>query len=286
MGFFDSKRRHKTKKVKKEPLEMMKPWQRYRAQKSQGNQSRPVGKVLPNLSEIRRKNLIKNLTIVLVPLLLLLFFLLYYISPVSKVGEVDVQGMHLIPEQKVIDNSGIKASDHILQLIFSKKNINQKIKKNMPGIKKVSFNVHNLNHIVFNVQEYQRIGYLNRGNHYYSVLSNGIILTEPISKPVGNLPVLENFKEGQKLNLLIKAFNALPTSIHNDISEIHLTGSKINPYQIRLYMNDNNEVVADLRTMQTKLIRYPTYAKALKTKGVVDLEVGAFAYPFPKSGKK
>lgn len=286
MAFFDDKRPKSKASAQKGPDDMIKPWQRYLDKKSQKTQAvRPVGAVLPKLKATRHRHLKRNLIIVLVPLLVLLLILLYYISPVSKVGAVFVTGTKLIPDQTVIDSSGIQADDHVLKLKFESGTIEKRILKANPGIEKANVEVHRLNQVTFSIDEYPRMGYLNRKNHYYSVLNNGIILKEKVNKPVGNLPVLENFTQGRKLNLLIRSYKALPVGVRNDISEIHLTRSKTNPYQVRLYMNDKNEVIADLRTLK-KLNKYPTYAKTLKTQGVVDLEVGAFAYPFSKTTKK
>lgn len=290
MAFFKKKHVNAQKQVQREPAEMIKPWQRYLEKKDQQTQTirvpRPVGEVLPKLKATRQKKLKRNLIIILVPVVILLILILYYIAPVSKVGDVSVQGTQVVPEQSIIDASGIQRSDHIFKILFQRKKVSQKILNGVPGIKNATLEVSGFNQLTFQVKEYQRVGYLNQNNHYYSVLSNGIVLKQAVSKPVGNLPVLENFKEGKKLNLIIQAFEHLPVSIQNDISEIHLTGSKVNPYQVRIFMNDENEVVADLRTMQKKLPKYPTYAKALNKKGVIDIEVGAFAYPFHKNVKK
>ncbi|MCD2255311.1 cell division protein FtsQ/DivIB [Agrilactobacillus fermenti] len=286
MAFFGKKN---NKSVKKEPAELIKPWQKYLEKKEGQKQTfeyRPVGKTLPNLSKVRHTKLKRNLILVLGPLVILLILVFYYIAPISKVGQVFVKGTEIIPEQTIIDHSGIKASDHIFKLLLQKHAIQKKIRLQTPGIKNATLQVRHFNDLTFRVQEYQRVGYLNKQGNYYSVLINGVILKSAVTKPVGNLPVLENFTSGKRLNLFIKTYRKLPSSIQNDISEVHLTGSKINPYQIRLFMNDNNEVIADLRTMGQKLPKYPTYAKALKTKGVVDLEVGAFAYPFKTNPKK
>lgn len=290
MPFFKKKQTQAQKQVQKEPTEIIKPWQRYLEKKGQASETikpaRPVGEVLPNLKETRQKKLKKNLIIILVPLVILLLLISYYVAPISKIGTVSVQGTQVIPEQQVIDSSGVRKTDHIFKLWLRRHKIADKITTSIPGLKTAALTVDGLNHVTFKVQEYRRVGYLNRDNHYYSILSNGIILDEAVAKPVGNLPVLENFREGQKLDLFIKTFKNLPISVQNDISEVHLTGSKVNPYQVRLYMNDKNEVIADLRTMRKKLPNYPTYAKTLDKKGVIDIEVGAFAYPFNKNVKK
>lgn len=291
MPFFKKKQAQAQKKqVQKEPTEIIKPWQRYLEKKGQGSETikpaRPVGEVLPNLQETRRKKLKRNLIIILVPLVILLILISYYIAPISKIGTVSVSGTKVIPEQEIIDSSGIHKTDHIFKLLLRRHQIADKITSGVPGVKTAALDVDGLNHVTFKVQEYQRVGYLNLDNQYYSILSNGIILKKAVAKPVGNLPVLERFSEGKKLDLFIKTFKNLPISVQNDISEVHLTKSKVNPYQVHIYMNDKNEVIADLRTMNKKLPNYPTYAKALDKRGVIDIEVGAFAYPLNKNTKK
>jgi cell division protein FtsQ len=72
----------------------------------------------------------------------------------------------------------------------------------------------------------------------------------------------------------------MPESVKNNISEIHNAKTKINPYRIKIDMNDGNKIIADTRTVDKKMKYYPSIASQMKKKGVIDLEVGAYSYPF------
>mgnify|MGYP001068670882 FL=1 len=99
----------------------------------------------------------------------------------------------------------------------------------------------------------------------------------PIVK--GSYPVFYNFKDKAKLKLAVTKIQELPTELKKSVSEIHYDPSKVNPDRIKLYMNDGNEVIADLSTLTKKMKYYPQIATKMEQKGIVDLEVGAFSYP-------
>ena len=44
---------------------------------------------------------------------------------------------------------------------------------------------------------------------------------------------------------------------------------------VHVYMNDGNEVIAQISTFSRKINYYPQYTAKMKFKGIIDLEVGA-----------
>ncbi|KLD61000.1 cell division protein FtsQ, partial [Lactiplantibacillus plantarum] len=72
----------------------------------------------------------------------------------------------------------------------------------------------------------------------------------------------------------------LPSAVKHNISEIKFAPNKANPERVHLYMNDGNEVYATISTFASKMAYYPGIVAKMKTKGVINLEVGAYSYPF------
>jgi hypothetical protein len=47
-------------------------------------------------------------------------------------------------------------------------------------------------------------------------------------------------------------------------------------------MNDGNQVIAKSITLKKKMKYYPNISANMDSPGIVDLEVGAFSYPYGK----
>ena len=75
-------------------------------------------------------------------------------------------------------------------------------------------------------------------------------------------------------------YASLPSNVKTNVSEFYNAPTKLNPYRIKIDMNDGNKVIADMRTVKSKLKYYPGMAAQMKKKGVIDLEIGAYSYPF------
>lgn len=48
-------------------------------------------------------------------------------------------------------------------------------------------------------------------------------------------------------------------------------------------MNDGNQVIASIDTFAEKMQYYPSIVSKMNYTGVVDLEVGAYSYPYGKN---
>lgn len=79
---------------------------------------------------------------------------------------------------------------------------------------------------------------------------------------------------------MITLLKQFPAAIRRDISEIDASRGDAQLYQIARLMNDGYRNFADTRTIAQKIQYYPAIVTQVKTKGVVDLEVGAFWRPY------
>ena len=206
--------------------------------------------------------------------------MLYFLSPLSNVGEVDVSGNRYLPEETIVSVSGVSNQTSIWKL--DKEAVKKQI-EDLPEVKKATVSIKLPNSVHIQIEEYHRIGYLMKDSNYYPIVSSGTLL-EPLEK--GEIPVLApvliNYSEGDELQSIIGALEELPAEINNAISEIHHEPTKMDSYHVRIYMNDGYEVSATSRTLAEKLVHYPSIISQLdpKQKGVIDLEVATFFRPF------
>lgn len=205
----------------------------------------------------------------------------YLISPYGKVRDVYIEGESAVPDQLVLDASQITRRQTVIGTVLSEAAIAADIIAALPQVKDIQVNWQGLNDISIAVEDYETIAYLSHVNKYQSVLENGVILNDAHDLPIGNNPLLANFEQGPILNEFITAFQEVSEDVQNSISEIHYAGTKTNPYKISLYMNDGNQVLANINDFSRKIGYYPNIVKTLDgKKGVLDMEVGVFFKPF------
>lgn len=205
----------------------------------------------------------------------------FLISPYGKVGELFVEGDSTIPDQLVLDASKITSKQTVIGTLASEKAIEAQIMASLPQVKAVTVKRTGLNDIIIKVADYQTLAYLSENNRYQSILENGMILNESLKFPMGNKPLLTKFEQGPLLNEFISGFKDISKDIHDTISEIQYMGTKTNPYKISIYMNDGNQVIANITDFSNKLAYYPDIIQKLKgKKGIIDMEVGVFFTPF------
>lgn len=278
---FKQKRKEK---VAQDPAAALTPWEAYQKQqqRAQKKSKLTIEKKLPRLKKLRRKNLMGRLAFLLTLFGVVLLTALYFVSPLSHVGLISVSAdkHSTLAEQKVIDASGIKSSDLVLGVLLHQDRIEKRMHRREPKIKEVTFKVHGLRNVELKLKTYKTMGLLMRHERYYPILENGAIASDSTAQPVNNHSVYRNFKAGKKLQQMIKQYRQLPTTVRNSISEIQFSPTKLNPQRVHLYMNDGNQVYATVKTFAKKMRYYPDIAKEMQKKGTVNLEVGAYSYPF------
>ncbi|MFD1319478.1 cell division protein FtsQ/DivIB [Loigolactobacillus zhaoyuanensis] len=280
-------KRPKSKSTDKDPASALTPWEAYQQQqKTQADSTtRPEPTIehkLPRLKELRRKHLVRRLTFLLSILVIILIIAGYFMSPLSKVGLLSVTSDQQSPlsEQTVIDASGIKTSDSVVGILLKQRTITKKMTTSEPKIKSATLAVQNFRDVKLKIKTYKTVGLLVRGTRYYPILENGVIAKDSTAQPTSNHSVYSHFKSGAKLQQMIKQARKLPSTVRNGISEIQFTPTKLNPERVHLYMNDGNQVYATISTFAKKMQYYPNIAKEMQKKGTVNLEVGAYSYPF------
>lgn len=225
----------------------------------------------------RRIRISKNSLIGIIVFIIVM--IAYFGSPLSKVRNINVKGVNDLGAQQVIDATKIDDNSTLLTVLMHHGSISKQAEKKLPSIRSISFRTHNLRDLTINVKENPTLGYISKDGGYYRIIKNGKIIDQKMSSPIGNYPTYSNFS-GKKLREMANIYAKLPSNVKTNVSEFYNSPTKLNPYRIKIDMNDGNKVIADMRTVQSKLKYYPGMAAQMKKKGVIDLEIGAYSYPF------
>ncbi|MFD1392993.1 cell division protein FtsQ/DivIB [Lacticaseibacillus jixianensis] len=260
------------------------PWEAYQAK--QKRKRKAAAKLrLPGVLALRRHQRTRHLILLLTPLILLLGFFGYMASPLAKVQQVSVVGTKNVPIQTVIDASKLSDRVLILHVATHRRQLANAIQRQVPQIKHATVAISKLDHVTIRVAEHQPIGYVVTQKRYHMILANGTIIKQGTATPLDNYPVLTGFS-AREAGTLAQKLEQFPAAVRRTTSEVTATRGGGNPYQITLTMTDGNTVVADSRTIAKQIKYYPSIIAQVKTKGTVDLEVGAFFTPYHKTASK
>lgn len=230
---------------------------------------------VPKLQQRRQQKANQSLILYLSIFFLLMVGVLYFQSSFSHVGKIEVKGNRYVEENIIISLSQLTTDTNYWKV--NKKNIGNNIKEHLE-IASVEVDKQFPNKIVIAVKEYQRLAYLLDRGTYYPVLENGKVLRHLKIQSVADAPLLINWEYGPELQEMAAQLKLLPESVLNRISEIYYTPTKENHFQILLYMNDGNEVIASVKNFAKKIKAYPTIIEQLDptVKGTLHLEVGSY----------
>lgn len=270
-----------------DPNEIIKNWEAYKKKlQTQPLPSRPAKNLrrqLPQLSHYLNHKL--RLTLMLVVLIFtpMLLFGLYEWSSLAQIKSVSVSGQRLTAVQTVIEASKVKAGQGVLTTRFHHQKIEQRVTKKLKTIKSANLTWVNWNEVTLKIREYTTIGWLETSSGFRQILSTAYVDQHVYKKPVGNFPVFQGFSTSD-LAKIVKVYQRFSPKIKSSISEVDQAKTTLNPYRIKLTMNDGNVVIADQRTVVKKLKYYAQMVTQTSQKGTFDLEIGAYFTPY--SSKK
>ena len=258
-------------------------------EKDEGNSQSTIDKPfsfsdhLPNFKAYRDKKLRKRLLILVVIFLVPLLGSLYYISPLSKVSEVVVAENPLTPKEALIESSQIVKNERLWPQFFARQRIATAIEKANPRVKKATITLQQWNQLHLHVEEYSESAYLVKGNDYLPILENGTILQEPRKEVTKGRVIVENFTDEALILETLKQYKELPEEIQDAISQITYAPSKNNEELLTIFMNDGNQVIVGISKLADHMKYYLQVAKEMSEKGVIDMEVGIYSYPYPSN---
>ena len=258
-------------------------------EKDEGNSQSTIDKPfsfsdhLPNFKAYRDKKLRKRLLILVVIFLVPLLGSLYYISPLSKVSEVVVAENPLTPKEALKEISQMVKNERLWPQFIARRRIATDIKKANPRVKKATITLQQWNQLHLHVEEYSESAYLVKGNDYLPILENGTILQEPRKEVTKGRVIVENFTDETLILETLKQYKELPEEIQDAISQITYAPSKNNEELLTIFMNDGNQVIVGISKLADHMKYYLQVAKEMSEKGVIDMEVGIYSYPYPSN---
>lgn len=241
---------------------------------------------LPKLKYQRNSVMYRRLILIVILFMIPLIGVLYYVSPLSKLAKVTVAGTEKVEQNAIITAADFKMDENLWTQYFKRSENVTKIKKAVPRVKSVQVGIQHFNQFHLTVSEFQEVALLAQDNQYSPILENGVVLKDKLKNPTKNMPILENFEKQDKILTLLNQYEKLSPELRSGISQIKYAPTKNNDELLNLFMNDGNQVIVNISNLTKQMKYYPQVAKDLKGKGIIDMEVGIFSYPYPKKEDK
>jgi cell division protein FtsQ len=216
---------------------------------------------IPKLKAQRKQKTNRRLIIYISFFFILLLGIIYFQSPLNYINGITVSGNKFVSEQTVMDKLSLPNKSRFWTTDLDKLTSRVEL---LPVVETVKITRKLPNNLNVVINEYDRVGYVERNSGYYPILDNGKILDTLEENVVSiNAPVLINWSEEKSLQLMADELQKLPTEIINGISEILFKPTTTDPYSIVLYMNDGNEVRATVIKFAERMASYPAIAREL-----------------------
>ena len=237
---------------------------------------------------IRRKKQKRiQYTIITLLILIIVLILLYMFTPLSKISNVNVKGNNNVSTSKIKKELNVTSRSRMY--IFSKNKAIRNLKQN-PLIKEVDIHKQLPNTLTVNVTEYQIVGLEKNKDKYVPIIEDSKELTEYKDEVSHDGPIIDGFK-GDKKTRIIKALSEMSPKVRNLIAEVSYAPTKNKQSRIKIFTNDNMQVIGDITTIADKMQYYPQMSQSLsrddsgelKTNGYIDLSVGASFIPYQGS---
>lgn len=234
---------------------------------------------IPSMREKRRRKTNKKFIFIIAVFCIALLVLLYFQSPLSKVGTVEIHGAKLYDEQFYFEKSGVHLGSPYWA--FDTKEVEKELLK-IEGVSKVSVSRKLLRDIDISITEWKMVAYMENDGKFDLLLENGDIISSDINYP--NVPILNHLDKPDIRKKLTHQLLKMDKDVLQLISEIIYTGTEEYPDTITAYMDDGYEVHAIIPTFAEKMDYYPEITSQLEDmeKGIIDMEVGTYFSPFNK----
>ncbi|HDA0742449.1 TPA: cell division protein FtsQ/DivIB [Staphylococcus aureus] len=251
--------------------------------KSKVTQLKPL--TLEEKRKLRRKRQKRiQYSVITILVLLIAVILIYMFSPLSKIAHVNINGNNHVSTSKINKVLGVKNDSRMYT--FSKKNAINDLEEN-PLIKSVEIHKQLPNTLNVDITENEIIALVKYKGKYLPLLENGKLLKGSNDVKINDAPVMDGFK-GTKEDDMIKALSEMTPEVRRYIAEVTYAPSKNKQSRIELFTTDGLQVIGDISTISKKMKYYPQMSQSLsrdssgklKTRGYIDLSVGASFIPY------
>jgi cell division protein FtsQ len=276
----------KKRVTKIDPQEKLSHYLNYQSTQAKNEQKIKVSASLSKLRNERKTALIKKLGLIFIVSFVALIMLGYYISPLANVDSVKVIGKSDLPVKSIVQTTGIKSSDKVVDYLLHPGNIKYKLMSHYPEIKSIQINISNFNQIILKVNEYPTIGYVKEQTGYRKILVNGKLGSQlmPWNKINQEQPIFIGYNHEVSLKDNLLLFNSLPKEFRKQIKL--LSGKTRRKSQVIFVTKDNNVVIGNIDTLKSKLKYYNDIKDKAGKESLIDLEVGAYSRPLTTNEKR
>lgn len=210
---------------------------------------------------------------------ILLILAVYFISPYSKLKNIEVTGNKQLSKTEVLDASGIQKEDYTLTTYLSQKAHARNIKLSSLWMKKAEISYQFPITFKIKVTEYTVVAYDYSGEQYFPVLSSGEEIATPVKK--SQLPksyITLDFSDKAMLKKFVQQLSGISNTIKSEIQTVQHTPSKATEDLLTITMTDGNKILVPLSEVAKKLPYYEKIKPQLTETSVVDMEAGIFSY--------
>lgn len=210
---------------------------------------------------------------------ILLILAVYFISPYSKLKNIEVTGNKQLSKTEVLDASSIQKEDYTLTTYLSQKAHARNIKLSSLWVKKAEISYQFPITFKIKVTEYTVVAYDYSGEQYFPVLSSGEEIATPVKK--SQLPksyIMLDFSDKAMLKKFVQQLSGISNTIKSEIQTVQHTPSKATEDLLTITMTDGNKILVPLSEVAKKLPYYEKIKPQLTETSVVDMEAGIFSY--------
>lgn len=233
---------------------------------------------IPKLKQERRKKANRKLIFYLLIFFVLIFIVIYLQSPMSYVKNISVNGLQWLTEEEIIAQSEIGENVNFWRV--QPKDLEQNIVSH-PQVKEAEVSRSFPNTIVMDITELNHVGYVEINGNVQPLLENGDVLAEMNASNLnGDVPILKGFKDDHYLDEISEELADLSVYVSALISEVNWIPSESNPYKIKLYMTDGQEVESSIRNLSSYLGSYPSIVSQLdhSSEGIIKIDEGGAVF--------
>ena len=210
---------------------------------------------------------------------ILLILAVYFISPYSKLKNIEVTGNKQLSKTEVLDASSIQKEDYTLTTYLSQKAHAINIKLSNLWVKKAEISYQFPITFKIKITEYTVVAYDYSGEQYFPVLSSGEEIATPVKK--SQLPksyITLDFSDKAMLKKFVQQLSSISDTIKSEIQTVQHTPSKATEDLLTITMTDGNKILVPLSEVAKKLPYYEKIKPQLTETSVVDMEAGIFSY--------
>jgi cell division protein FtsQ len=216
------------------------------------------------------RKLLTFLFVFFVTVLVILFFR----SSLSRINEIQIEGMDLIPKEIVGQAAALAPGDSFFAT--SGTTIENRV-MGLPMVKSVKVTKHFPGVLHIQVQEYPKVAFqFTTDGKTQAILADGAVIDLPSGEVPLDRPILSGWTDNDpNKKQLCKVLGEFPAAALSDISEIKPDPSESYPDKIKIYTRSQFEVYTTISYFPDKIDNLPAYIATLKenniSKGVINM---------------